>query len=76
MKVAAAAVRHLHPLPSTLGPALARYRRVLVPELNAGQLQIVIRARYLVDAIGFGKVQGRPFEVAELVARIETEVAR
>jgi 2-oxoglutarate/2-oxoacid ferredoxin oxidoreductase subunit alpha len=76
LQVAAAAVRHLHPLPAKLGPALARYRRVLVPELNAGQLRMVLRARYLVDAAGFSKVQGRPFEVAELVERIEQEVAQ
>ena len=76
IQVAAVAVRHLHPFPAKLGPALARYRRVLVPELNAGQLRMLLRARYLVDAVGFSKVQGRPFEVAELVAAIEAEAAR
>ncbi|HXH24093.1 MAG TPA: 2-oxoacid:acceptor oxidoreductase subunit alpha [Vicinamibacterales bacterium] len=68
-KVAHAHVRYLNPLPADLGALLARYRRVLVPEMNLGQLVRLVRAEYLVDAIGFNKVQGRPFKVAEIVAR-------
>src|SRR5207248_2448166 len=52
--------RHLNPLPADLGGILGRYRRVLVPEMNLGQLVRLIRAEYLVDAIGFNKIQGRP----------------
>jgi 2-oxoglutarate ferredoxin oxidoreductase subunit alpha len=62
-------LRHLHPLPADLGGILKRFRQVLVPELNLGQLLRVIRAEYLVDAVGFQKIQGRPFKVVELVSR-------
>src|SRR5438552_14909256 len=59
-------LRHLNPLPSNLGDILKRYKKVLVPELNMGQLLWVLRAKYLVDAIGLNKIQGRPFKQAEL----------
>jgi 2-oxoglutarate/2-oxoacid ferredoxin oxidoreductase subunit alpha len=59
-------LRHLNPLPGNLGAVLKRYRRVLVPELNLGQLLWVLRAKYLVDAEGLNKIQGRPFRQAEL----------
>jgi len=62
-------LRHLNPLPADLGGILRRYRRVLVPEMNLGQLVRLIRAEYLVDAIGFNKIQGRPFKVSEIVSR-------
>src|SRR5216110_2799113 len=62
-------LRHLNPLPADLGGILRRYPRVLVPELNLGQLVRLIRAEYLVDAIGFNKIQGRPFKVSEIVSR-------
>src|SRR6185503_17922324 len=68
-RVAHAHVRHLNPLPPDLGDVLRRYRSVLVPEMNLGQLVRLVRAEYLIDAIGFNKVQGRPFKVSELVAR-------
>jgi len=64
-------LRHLNPLPSNLGEVLKRYKRVLVPELNMGQLLWVLRAKYLVDAIGLNKIQGRPFKQAELEQKIE-----
>jgi 2-oxoglutarate ferredoxin oxidoreductase subunit alpha len=64
-------LRHLNPLPKNLGGVLKRYRRVLVPELNMGQLLWVLRAKYLVDATGYPKVQGKPFKQSELEARIE-----
>jgi len=73
VKVARAHLRHLNPFPSNLGEILARFPRVLVPELNLGQLLLLLRARYLVDARGVNKVQGRPFQVAELVDAIEKE---
>ena len=59
-------LRHLNPLPSNLGDVLKRFKRVLVPELNMGQLLWVLRAKYLVDAEGLNKIQGRPFRQAEL----------
>ncbi len=62
-------LRHLNPLPADLGDILGRYRHVLVPEMNLGQLLRLIRAEYLVDAIGFNKIQGRPFKVSEIVTR-------
>jgi 2-oxoglutarate/2-oxoacid ferredoxin oxidoreductase subunit alpha len=68
-RVAQAHLRYLNPLPSDLGDILRRYRRVMVPEMNLGQLVRLIRAEYLVDAIGFNKVQGRPFKVSEIVGR-------
>jgi 2-oxoglutarate/2-oxoacid ferredoxin oxidoreductase subunit alpha len=69
--VAHAHLRYLNPLPPDLGDVLRRYERVLVPEMNMGQLLRLIRAEYLVDAIGFNKIQGRPFRVAEIVARVK-----
>jgi len=64
-------LRFLNPLPSDLGEILARYKKVLVPEMNLGQLSKILRATYLVDAKGINKVQGKPFKVSELIARIE-----
>jgi 2-oxoglutarate ferredoxin oxidoreductase subunit alpha len=58
-------------LPANVGEVLGRFRRVLVPEMNLGQLLTVLRARFLVDAVGLNKVQGRPFKVAEIVQRVE-----
>jgi 2-oxoglutarate ferredoxin oxidoreductase subunit alpha len=64
-------LRHLNPLPLNLGDVIKRYKRVLVPELNMGQLLWVLRAKYLVDAVGLNKIQGRPFKQAELEQKIE-----
>ncbi|WP_460164975.1 2-oxoacid:acceptor oxidoreductase subunit alpha [Thermostilla marina] len=63
-------LRHLNPLPNDLEPILRRYRRVLVPELNAGQLRWLIRAKFLIDAVGLNKIQGKPFTLAELLEGI------
>ncbi len=62
-------LRYLNPLPPDLGAVLARYRAVLVPEMNLGQLVKIVRAEYLVDAHGLNKIQGRPFKVSEIVGR-------
>jgi 2-oxoglutarate ferredoxin oxidoreductase subunit alpha len=64
--VAHAHLRHLNPLPRNTGDVLARYHRVLVPELNRGQLLALLRARYAINAEGLHKVQGRPFRAAEI----------
>jgi len=63
-------LRYLNPLPPDLGDILQRFDRVLIPEMNMGQLIRVIRAEYLVDAIGLNKIQGQPFKVAEILTRI------
>jgi len=65
-------LRYLNPLPKELGGILSRFKKVLIPELNMGQLKTVIRAKYLVDAVGLNKVQGKPFSVAEVVEKIES----
>ena len=69
--VAHAHLRYLNPFPSNLGSLMAHYKRVLVPELNGGQLTQLLRARYLIDAVPFPKLQGRPFAVSEVEAKIE-----
>jgi len=69
-------LRYLNPLPANLGDILKRYRKVLVPELNMGQLLCVLRAKYLVDAVGLNKIQGRPFKQNELEQKIEEMLGR
>ncbi|RKU27637.1 2-oxoglutarate ferredoxin oxidoreductase subunit alpha [Candidatus Poribacteria bacterium] len=64
-------LRHLNPLPNDLGDILNRFKKILIPELNSGQLLQLIRATYLIDAIGLNKVQGQPFHVFELHAKID-----
>jgi 2-oxoglutarate/2-oxoacid ferredoxin oxidoreductase subunit alpha len=64
-------LRHLNPLPANVGDILKRYKKVLVPELNMGQLLWVLRAKFLVNAVGLNKIQGRPFKQAELDQKIE-----
>jgi 2-oxoglutarate ferredoxin oxidoreductase subunit alpha len=64
-------LRHLNPLPSNVGDVLKRYKKILVPELNMGQLLWMLRAKYLVDAVGLNKIQGRPFKQNELEQKIE-----
>ena len=67
-------LRHLNPLPNDLGEILTRYRRVLAPELNSGQLAQLLRARYLVDVQTCSKMQGQPFYVHELLAAITAQL--
>ncbi len=64
-------LRHLNPLPNDLANILSRFKKILIPELNTGQLLQLIRATYLVDAIGFNKVQGQPFHVFELETKVD-----
>jgi 2-oxoglutarate ferredoxin oxidoreductase subunit alpha len=59
-------LRHLNPLPDDLGDIIGRFKKVIVPELNLGQLNLLLRAKYLVDVISYGKLQGKPFKVSEL----------
>ena len=70
LAVASIHLRHLNPLPADLGHILRQYNRVLVPEINSGQLIKVLRAEYLVDAVGFNKVRGLPLMSEEIHAAI------
>jgi 2-oxoglutarate ferredoxin oxidoreductase subunit alpha len=74
--VAHAHLRYLNPLPANLGQLLRGYQKVLVAELNCGQLRGLIRAEYLIDAQGLNKVNGRPFSVHEVTAAIEKTFGR
>ncbi|MGI5213225.1 2-oxoacid:acceptor oxidoreductase subunit alpha [Plantactinospora sp. CA-290183] len=74
LPVAQAHLRHLAPLPANLGEVVRRYERVVIPEMNLGQLAHVIRARYLVDAIPYNQVRGLPFTAAELETMLEEVV--
>ena len=62
--VAHAHLRHLNPFPANLGDVLKRYKTVLVPELNLGQLAFLLAGQYLVDAVGCNRVKGKPFRIA------------
>ena len=61
----------MNPFPSNLGEIISRFDKVLIPELNRGQLRMIIRAQFLVDAIGLNKIQGKPFAVREVTEKIE-----
>jgi 2-oxoglutarate ferredoxin oxidoreductase subunit alpha len=74
--VAQAHLRHLNPFPKDLGEILGRYDKVLVPEMNLGQLSMLLRAKYLVDAIGYNHVRGLPLKAAELAEAIGELVAQ
>jgi 2-oxoglutarate ferredoxin oxidoreductase subunit alpha len=70
--VAHAHLRYLNPFPANTEAVVRAYKRVLIPEVNLGQLSMLIRARYLIDAVGYNRVRGKPFRIAEL----ETEAER
>ncbi len=70
-KVAHAHLRWLNPFPANLGDLLNSYDRVLIPEMNLGQLLQLIRARYLVDAVGYNRVTGKPFKAGDIHEAIE-----
>ena len=74
-KVATAHLVHLNPFPADLGDVLRRYPKVLVPEMNLGQLSRLVRAEYLVDARSYSKVQGLPFTAAEIELAIEAALS-
>jgi len=69
--VARAHLRHLNPFPPNLGDVLRRYDKVLLPEINLGQLALLLRGRFLVDVISYNQVRGLPFRAAELAGVIE-----
>jgi len=73
LRVATAHLRHLNPLPANTGEVLHRYRRVLAPEMNLGQLALLLRARYLVDVVSYNRVRGLPFastELADVISKL------
>ncbi len=76
--IAQAHLRHLNPFPADLGELLARYERVVIPEMNLGQLATLVRARYLIDAVSVSQVRGLPFKADELaemlLSTIESDV--
>ncbi len=69
--IAHAHLRHLNPFPTNTGDVVRAYRKVLVPEVNMGQLLFLIRGTYLVDAIGFNLVRGKPFQISEIQMKAE-----
>ncbi len=78
LKVATAHLRNLNPFPVNTGEVLRRYPQVLIPEMNLGQLALLLRARYLVDARGYNQVRGLPFsshEIADAITKLAQEVA-
>ncbi|MEU9887096.1 2-oxoacid:acceptor oxidoreductase subunit alpha [Sphaerisporangium sp. NPDC051011] len=70
-KVAQAHIRHLNPLPANTGEVLRAYDKVLLPEINLGQLALLLRARFLVDIISYNRVRGLPFKAEELAGVIQ-----
>jgi 2-oxoglutarate/2-oxoacid ferredoxin oxidoreductase subunit alpha len=75
-RVAQAHLRHLNPFPADTGEVLRRYERVLIPEMNLGQLRKLIRAEYLIDAVGYNRVRGLPFKAEELAEEIELQLGQ
>jgi 2-oxoglutarate ferredoxin oxidoreductase subunit alpha len=71
LKVAQSHLRYLNPMPQNTAEVLGRFKKILVPELNSGQLLWLLRAKYLAPAEGLNKIQGRPFLVSEIEAAIE-----
>ena len=65
-------LRYLNPFPKNLGELLLKFDKILIPELNLGQLLSIIRGKYLVDAIGFNKVSGKPFTSDEVLIKIKS----
>ena len=74
LPIAQAHLRHLNPFPKNLGDVLGRFQKVVIPEMNLGQLAQVIRGRVLVDAIAYNQVRGLPFTAAELESMLEEVV--
>lgn len=74
LSVAHAQLRYLNPFPANLGEVLENFDRVLIPEWNMGQLRLLVRAKYLIDAQGLNKVKGKPFHVEEIVTAIRQQL--
>jgi 2-oxoglutarate ferredoxin oxidoreductase subunit alpha len=65
-------IRYINPFPKNLGEIIGNFKQVLIPELNMGQLRLLIRAKFLCDAQGLNKIQGKPFKIGEVVAKIDS----
>ena len=74
VSVSHAHLRHINPFPKNLGDVLSRFDKVLIPELNLGQLSLLIRARYMVDAVSLNKVTGRPLLIRDVETKIHEMV--
>ncbi|GAA4349049.1 2-oxoacid:acceptor oxidoreductase subunit alpha [Angustibacter luteus] len=74
LRIAQAHLRHLNPMPTNTGDVLRAYRRVIVPEMNLGQLSLLLRGRFLVDVQGYNQVRGMPFTTHELVGVLSSAV--
>src|SRR5690349_21165668 len=72
--IAQAHLRHINPFPRTLGAVLGRYEKVVIPEMNLGQLATLVRARYLVDAHSYNQVNGMPFKAEQLAAALKEAI--
>jgi 2-oxoglutarate ferredoxin oxidoreductase subunit alpha len=68
-------IRHIWPMPENLGDLLKGYEKILVPEMNTGQLKTVLRDQFLVDAKPYSKINGQPFTIAELETAIDAQLA-
>ncbi|MHC4608960.1 MAG: 2-oxoacid:acceptor oxidoreductase subunit alpha, partial [Planctomycetota bacterium] len=73
--VSLAHLHYIEPFPANLGDVLKRFKRILVPELNRGQLMFKLRATYLIEPVGLNKVQGKPFKIQEVEEKIEQILA-
>jgi 2-oxoglutarate ferredoxin oxidoreductase subunit alpha len=73
-QVAQTHLRHLNPFPANLGEVLRGYDRVIVPEMNLGQLAMLLRAKYLVDVHSYSRVRGLPISLSELARDLESEI--
>ena len=74
-KVSQLHLRHLNPFPPNLNDVLRRFRCVIVAELNLGQLDLLLRSKFLLDTVRLNKVQGQPFKVSEVLAAIEENLS-
>jgi 2-oxoglutarate ferredoxin oxidoreductase subunit alpha len=75
MAVSACHIRYMNPLPERLGPLMKQFKHVLIPELNLGQLRLLLRSRYLIDAKGLNKVKGQPFTILEIIHGVRSLLA-
>lgn len=70
LSVSSAHLRYIHPFPKNLGNVLKQFKQILIPEMNLGQLSIIIRAKYLIDVVSYPKIKGRPFMISEIQDKI------
>jgi 2-oxoglutarate ferredoxin oxidoreductase subunit alpha len=70
-KLAYVHLKYLNPLPKNLGDILKRFKKIVLPKNNSGQLKFILQAKYLVDIIGFNKIQGQTFRTYEIEQKIE-----